>query len=49
MVFVCTATGTVSTQVIEGRRQDYIMCGLNRFFIGCGVPKVMYPDTKADL
>ena len=49
LVLVCAATGTVNTQVIEGRSHDYIMCGLNRFFIECGVPKVMFPDKEGGI
>ena len=49
LIIYCAATGTVSTQVIEDRGHEFIMCGLNRFFVECGVPKVMYPDMEGGL
>ena len=49
MIFACAATGTVNLQVIEKKDTDAILTGLNRFFVDCTVPKMMYPDKEGSL
>ena len=49
MIFACAATGTVNLQVIEKKDTDAILTGLNRFFVDCTVPKIMYPDKEGSL
>ena len=49
MVFVCVATGTVNTQVIEGKDTGFCLDGFNRFFCETTVPKIVYTDEEGGL
>ena len=49
MVFACAATGTVSTQIIEGRDVESMLCGFNRFFVECCVPKMVFCDKEGGI
>ena len=45
LVFVCSATGTVNCQIIEGYDAGNVLQGMNRFFAEACVPAIIYPDA----